>query len=131
MATAETIYYQQDNVLISNSRAVLQGTTYPVANITSVGLGTISPSLAPVLVLLVIGLCGFAYTMSTDGARVAGTIWGVIFAGLAVLIFLNNKERYFVKIASASGEQRALESRDKADIQKIVDALNEAIIKRG
>jgi hypothetical protein len=60
----------------------------------------------------------------------------VFLIGLALTVlgmyFLRRAQpTFFVRIGSASGESDALSSKNDAEIQEIVNALNEAIIKRG
>lgn len=131
MGTQETVYYQQGNTTITNARAMIGGTTYALANITSVGLGDKSPSLVGPLLLLLLGGCTSAVAVGTANGSTPYWIMAAIFVGLGILVFLTNKTTYFVRIATAAGEQRALESKDKAEVEKIVGALNEAIVKRG
>jgi len=50
-------------------------------------------------------------------------------AGIAIAVM--TKPSYVVRIGSASGEANALVSKDRAFVGKIVNAMNEAIVKRG
>ena len=127
---AETKFYDEGGVLITNARAVLGGTTYPLANITSVGIGVQSPSGAPAFVLIILGLLFFLFT-GVSIQNVAGLIVMALGVGIGIMILRSNRDSYYVKLGTAGGEQRALSGRDKATVEKIVAALNEAIISRG
>jgi hypothetical protein len=128
---AETTYYNENGVLITNTRAVLGGTTYPLVNISSVGVGRQVPSGTTVLVLVILAIVGLMCGLSVADYRIAGLVGAVVFGLLAVLAYRNQKPSYFVSIGSAGGEQRALFGRSKAEVEKIVAALNLAIVARG
>ena len=49
----------------------------------------------------------------------------------AVLWWMMQKNKFIVSLSSASGSEEALTSTDEAYIDKIVNALNEAIAERG
>jgi hypothetical protein len=125
----ETTYFQEGDVTITNARVIIANNTYSLSNITSVSMKPIQPNLIFPLIILIagflLGLCGFAN--QSIGFLAFGSI-GVII-GFAVMFL--NKRKYGVRIGSASGESNALVSRDKDNIQKIVDAINTAIVERG
>jgi len=61
---------------------------------------------------------------------VAAIIGLVVVLGGAFIVY-SQKPEYIVRIGSASGEVNALTSPNVKYIQKIVDALNNAIVSRG
>lgn len=128
---AETTYFQEGNVLITNIRAVLGTTTYPVANITSVSVGTIPPNRMIGVIIAIVG--GLMAACSFGGGRnmLGGIIVGLIILAIGILIAVLQKTRYVVKIGSAGAEKDGLVSTDQAYIQRVVEAMNQAIIKRG
>jgi Family of unknown function (DUF6232) len=57
---------------------------------------------------------------------------GLFVVIIGILWFISvNKDEYAVRISTNSGESNSLVHNDEAYIQKIVDALNDAIIHRG
>jgi len=128
----ETTYYQDGAITISNSRAVLGAKTYAMVNITSVTMGEKPANRTPGIVLALIGLAiaACAGSMGSDSAS-GGIVIGIlaIIGGIALAALV--KPSYVVRIGSAGGESDALISKDREYIQKIVNAVNEAIIKRG
>lgn len=126
----ETTYYNDSGVLVTNARAVLGGTTYPLANVSSVAVGEQVPSSAPMLVLALCFLASLFCAFGED-TRVIGISGLVIFGLLAFAAWQNSKPSYYVKVGSAGGEQKALAGHSKEEVVKIVAALNEAIIGRG
>jgi hypothetical protein len=129
MAVEETTYYQDGQVTISNARAVLGAKTYAMTNITSVTMGEKPANRALGAVLVLAGGAGLCVGGAGDssGALIVGVL--LVIAGIALAILA--KPSYIVKIGSAGGESDALIAPDKEYIQKIVNAVNEAIIKRG
>lgn len=130
-ATPETTYYQDGNITVTNARAVLGSKTYAMANITSVSMGEIPANRTPGIVIALIGLAILACSASGGSDGIAGIIGGLVVAGFGAFLAYAVKTQYVVKIGSASGESNALTSNDREYIQKIVNAINEAIIKRG
>ena len=131
MSTPETTYYQDGGITVTNARAVLGAKTYAMANITSVSMGEIPANRAPGVVVALIGLAIAGCSASAGSDATSGIVIGVIVLGIGIAIAAAVKIQYVVKIGSASGESNALVAKDKEYIQKIVNAVNEAIIKRG
>ena len=124
-----TFYSDDRGVRITNTRAIIGTTTYAMANITSVSMGMkpanrtpgIAVAILGFLILLITGLLGSS----------GGVIFGVILLGIGILIAAIVKPTCTVRIGSASGETDAVSSKDKKYIQVIVNAMNEAFMKRG
>jgi len=120
---SEASYYQDGTVSITNARAVLGGKTYAMANITSVSMATIPANRKPGIVIAIIGLLIAGVTN--------GGIIGLLILAAGIVLAVIVKPSYVVRIGSASGEADGLVSPNIEYIQKIVNAVNEAIIKRG
>jgi hypothetical protein len=120
---AETIFYQDANVTVTQSRFIASSKTYAMRNISSVSLFKIEKSKTGPLILMGLGLL----LLFGDGTRVMGVI--LIVVGLFWI--MNIKDEYSVRISTNAGESNSLVSKDESYIQKIVNALNEAIIHRG
>jgi len=149
MSTQETVFLQDEGILITNTRAVLGAKTYSMANITSVSTGIIPANRVPGIIVAAVGgllsmCCGCSAlsfilddsSWETGGMGIAivggvGALIGLLMlvGGIALAIMI--KPTYVVRIGSASGEANALTSKNKEYIEHIVAAMNEAIIKRG
>ncbi|MBK8257832.1 MAG: hypothetical protein IPK82_34840 [Polyangiaceae bacterium] len=123
----EIPFFTDHMVNITNARAVLAGTTYALANITSVRSWTVSKPLLPLLLGILCLVAGAAVAFSSGGCGGAILLVGVV---LAIFYFLS-KDKHYIRIGTAGGEVDALQSADPAYINKIVTALNNAIIHRG
>lgn len=119
----ETTFYQDSLVTVTQSRYITQSKTYAMRNISSVHVFEIEKSkLAPILMILF----GLPFLFSGD------VFWiGLILIGIGVLIVFNIKNEYTVRISTNAGEADSTISKDKEYIQKIVNALNDAMIHRG
>lgn len=126
----ETVYYSDSAIQVTNARAVLGGKTYAMANITSVTMGEKPVNRTPGIVIAIVGLSIAACT-STASNSAGGVIFGILVLAAGIAIAAIAKPSYIVRLGSASGESDALISKDREYIQKIVNAINEAIIKRG
>ncbi len=127
----EIAIYQDPNIQVTNLRAILQGRTYAMANVTSVSMFTQAANHAPGAIAAVLG--GLFLLVGWGAEELEGCF---IFFGLPLLligiaVLASQKDVYWVRIGSASGETNALSSRDREYILRIVNAMNEAIVRRG
>lgn len=125
--TGETIFYSTaDNaVRITNTRAILGGKTYAMSNITSVSIVQKKINIVLVVILVLVGLS----SLTLIGHSLLASL--VILAVCAGLIYLLVRPSYAVHLGSASGESEALVSRNRAQVEQIASAMNEAIVHRG
>jgi len=129
MAEEVAFYSDDKGVKITNTRAIFESKTYAMNNITSVSTGYKAPSRGGAVVAVLIGI--LILLISIGAKSIGGSIFGLLVIALGVWLYTSAKASYSVKIGSASGEATALESKDEKYIQSIVQAMNEAIIKRG
>ncbi len=135
-AVEESVLQEQGNVKVTDKRVVIGAKTYALANITSVEMGRRDESGSGALLKLVVGLIlmGIGTLLTfTNGV----SFFALAMAAIgALLVWQGNKaskERvstYLVKVGSASGESNILESKDLNVIQPIVNAINDAIVRR-
>ena len=125
----EEIVFEDDDVKITNLRAIIGSKTYAIANVTSVGLSRIEPSTGLAFSLMLIGGMAAMFAIAAENWGLAGT-FGFI-AVLGGIVVAQSKPSFAVTINSASGETKALKSQDEGRIRRIVDAMNEAIVRRG
>lgn len=119
----ETTFYQDSLVTVTQSRYITQSKTYAMRNISSVHVFEIEKSKAVPILMILLGL-PFLFS--------GNVFWiGLILIGLGILLLFNIKNEYTVRISTNAGEADSTISKDKEYIQKIVNALNEAMIHRG
>lgn len=117
----ETIFYQDNVVTITQSRYVTQSKTYAMRNISSVHIFEIVKSKIPAILMILIGI-PFLFSK---------ILIGIIIIALGIWWFIYIKNEYSVRISTNAGEANSIVSKDRNYVQKIVNALNEAIIYRG
>lgn len=121
---AEQTFYENNGVTVTNARFIVPGQTYAMSGVTSVKSLRHDPSKKGPIILIILGLLGFA--AGKDAMFVA---FLMLAAGIAWLVL--NKPKFSVVLNSSSGEAEAMTSKDQGIIQQIVSALNESIIARG
>jgi hypothetical protein len=120
----EKIFLDEGGVSVSNSRMMYDGQTYAMSGVTSVKSFEKKPSRIGPLVLIVIGLASLA------GGKNAIIVALLLLAG-GIFWWIKQKAEYSVLLTSASGETKAYASSDKGFVNKIIDAINNAIVHRG
>ena len=135
----EKVYYDEGNVKITSSRAILDDKTYVLKNIASVTVNTIEHEAEKVEVggFYTFGtlLLFFAFGAFTSEEVVVCLIF--LLLGGAGFYFGYSKSQnstpawkeYSVRIGSNAGDSDSLLSKDKEYITKIVNAINDAIIE--
>ncbi|QIY91829.1 DUF6232 family protein [Chryseobacterium gallinarum] len=119
----ETIFYKDSFVTVTQSRYVTQSKTYAMRNISSVHVFEIIKSKSKAIILLILGLL---LLLSKD------LFWvGIILSILGAWWLFTLKNEYAVRISTNAGEANSIVSKNRDYIQKIVNALNDAIIHRG
>jgi hypothetical protein len=121
VTTQDSIFNDAD-VHVSTTRVIIQGTTYPTANITSVRSFMVSPSrLGPVVFLVVGGILLITQAW----------VWAAILILIGGAWLASVKKTYTLLIGTAGGEHKALSSQKSDYINNIVAAINQAIVSRG
>ncbi len=116
------IFYQDPKVTVTQDKFVSDGETYAIKDISSVSNFEIVKSKNGPSMLMALGVI----LLVPSGMRILGGI--LVILGFVWLFSVKNE--YAVRISRNADEINSLVSRDRDYIQKIVDALNEAIIFR-
>lgn len=119
----ETTFYQDPNVTVTQSRFVTHSKTYAMRNISSVHIFEIVKSKKLPAVLIILGIL-LLFSKTT-------IVFGILSLIIGIVLLFTIKNQYAVRISTNAGEANSIVSKDRAYIQKIVNALNEAIIQRG
>jgi hypothetical protein len=142
MPANEQVILEEGQVRITNLRAILGPKTYAMSNITSVTMAKSQPGTCLPFALLLGGAALLALFLlsaysalssprTTDAPSWILLVVGAISLAIGIIVHRGAKPDYIVKIGSASGESNALSSRDRASIERIVGAMNQAIVMRG
>lgn len=125
----EETLYEDASCKVTTTRAIIGGTTYALANITSVKAEVDPAKRGLGIALAVIGGLAVAFGFGPMGNE--GIAVGVVLLVAGITAVALAKASYHVTIGTAGGEVHALTSRDKLVVQRVTAALNEAIVKRG
>lgn len=117
----ENVVYENGNVKVTNARFVVDGQTYAMNGVTSVRRFEKSPARGLPIGVGIIGIVAMS----------GSVIVGLLLLAAAIGIWVSQKTEFSVLLSSASGEARALSSKDRSYIDQVVEALNTAIIQRG
>ena len=117
----ELIFFESQDVKITNARFVSGSQTYAMSNVTSVRAFEQKPKRFWGIFFLLVGLV----------AVVNAPIVGLLIAITAAVVLLKQKTIYHVILATSGGETSALTTHQQEYLQNIVSALNEAIVHRG
>ena len=134
----EQVFLDERGVLVTNARVVTPvGDTYSLSNVTSCksryteneGVDKKKGRLKQLLFWggIVIGIIVAFYIK---------LMWGIAIAAIGILVSLFIKSTfkfnlYQIYLGSASGESQAIEDNDEQFINRIVQAVNAAIVSRG
>jgi hypothetical protein len=117
----ERTFFEYEDVKVTNARFVSGSQTYAMSNVTSVKAFEQKPNRFWGIVALLVGL---VMTPSTAGV-------GLIIVAAAIFYLYQQKTVYHVMLATAGGETSALKTYQREYLNKVVSALNEAIVHRG
>jgi hypothetical protein len=114
----EQTFFNEGGCMITNARFTTAGQTYAMANVTSVKTAQDS------IVLALLFFLGGIISLVAQAWLV-----GLICMGIGGL-FIYFRQTHVV-LHTAGAEQKALSSRDRNFIARVVQALNDAIVHRG
>ena len=128
----ERAFLNEGNVYVSNTRVVIDETTYAMANVTSVRKAVVPAKRGCAILVLLLGVLIIVSAV----AETAHSDWGTIAVGIVVLLigigwYQGLKPRYVVMLASSSGETRGLSSPDENLVDRTINAITSAITYRG
>ena len=123
---------KEKDVKITNERAIIGTKTYAISDITSVSMDVNEPKLfLPIFFIVIAAVCSFLIAL-TDMRDYSECLETSIYLGIAGLLFFifSQKTKYSVRIRGASGELKVLEAVDREHVERIVKAMNAAIVQR-
>jgi hypothetical protein len=117
----ETTFFEYEGVRVTNTRFIVDGQTFAMNNITSVKPVEQKPNRNGPVILISLGIVlALLGTYAALLLSIVGAIWWAM-----------QKTTYHVMLHTAGGETSALKSYQQEYVQKVVTALNSAIVHRG
>jgi hypothetical protein len=123
-APQEKILMDEQKVKVTSARFLVKDQTYAMSGITSVRTHVDRPSKLGPIVTIVLGAL-----VLTNGPTTAWISLVVVVVG--VFWYRSIRPRYEVVLTTAAGEQRPVKSSDGVFVEKMVKAINDAIVHRG
>lgn len=117
----EKTFFEYEGVRVTNARFVVDGQTFAMSNVTSVKPVAVPPNRLWGYVLLLIGLV----------ALIQNPFFGVPVIAIAAYFVYSQKATYHVMLRTSGGETKALTTHQKEYLNKVISALNDAIVYRG
>lgn len=117
----ENIFFEYEDVKVTNARFISGSQTYAMSNVTSVKAFEQKPKRIGGIVILIVGL---AVAINTP-------VVGLVIAAAAAVYLYMQKTMYHVMLATSGGETSALKTHQREYLDKVVSALNHAIVHRG
>ena len=117
----EKNFFEYEDVKVTNSRFIVASQTFAMSNITSVKASKEVPNRFWPITLIVLGVL----------LLIGSPIPGLVVAGIGVVWLVMQKTMFHVMLTTAGGETSALSSKQRNYIEKVVQALNDAIVARG
>lgn len=124
----EKVFFDRGNATVTSARIMLNGTTYALRNVTSVTMRSIPPSVVGWFLLG--GLILLIALSSAAAKSWSVALFFALIGGLIIWAASTKQTAYVVAMSTSAGQIDALRSTDKATIQGIVDAINDAIVHK-
>ena len=132
---SEQVYFDQNKVRITSTRAIFDSKTYTLATVTSVDVRRVDPDCTVPYIFVVAGVFTCAVSIFI---LLSSALFGVLFLLIGVLTIVVGiiwssriEPTYAVIICTAARERRVYASASEKEIGAIVAALNQAIVDRG
>jgi Family of unknown function (DUF6232) len=125
---ATVVYFENERVKITNTRAIFDATTYSLRTISSVEAHEIEPSR---VIPLLVGLVGLLGTFLALVTHWLSFVFGLLLLITSASLYWIEEHEYAVIIGASGDVCKAYFSSDEAEIDAIVAALEEAIDDMG
>ncbi len=117
--------YRDEFAVVTNIRFMTNGETHALSGITSVSKYLQDPSRVTEIICVLVGI-GALYFKTLET-----TVLGILLILVAVAVWLTKKPKHIVAIRTAAGEIRVITDQNAERVNKIINALNQAIVSRG
>ncbi|WP_433704439.1 DUF6232 family protein [Paraburkholderia sacchari] len=122
----ETVIFNEGQVTVTDVRFITPSETYAMSGVTSVRTLREEPKRTALICLGLVGVI-FAVFATTLAMHIVGAFVAVAAAAAAA----RQRPTFFLVIKTASGESRAVVSQNHEFINRVVGAVNDAIVIRG
>ena len=124
MDIPEQQLFNDNDALVSTTRVIIGGTTYPLVNVSSVSLRASSVAFKYVLVVF--------FAIGAFSSLVSKSWGGAVFCiVIALMIWFLVQVKYRLILGTSGGEKTALKSKDRDYMTRLKDAIDTAVVSRG
>jgi hypothetical protein len=145
----EQVFLSEQRIKVTNARLMVKDETYSMAGIISVKRGVIPGAKSEktytlkdkfkIIIFSLLLLGGFSQICLIIGGWVFNLIGLASLALMTLVIYAvasakdgeDEPATYTISLRTASGELKALENQDRDFIDRVIKALNDAIVSRG
>lgn len=118
----ERTFFEYEDVKVTNARFISGGQTFAMNNVTSVKPFEKKPDRLAGILILVIGLTILAKS---------SFMVGFLIATAAAYYLFQQKTVYHILLSTSAGETKALVTYQRDYLNRVIAALNDAIVHRG
>jgi hypothetical protein len=129
-ALDETTILQEGPVKITNRRTIIGTITDQMSQINSVHVTRQGRNVRPLLGIIP-GIFFITWSLLDQTAQFMEFFNGMAFILVSLILVWIAKPTYAVQIGNSSGNDSILRSTDPSFIQRIVDAMNVAMVRKG
>lgn len=127
---SEITLLKEGDVKITNLRAIVGTKSYAIKNIASVRMQVNEPKLfLPIFFMLIAGFCSGLLALANiqDFSHLLTTFIYLSISTFLLFIF-SRKTKYSVRVKSSAGELNILQANDRKQAERIVNAMNQALV---
>jgi hypothetical protein len=117
----ERTFFEYEDVKVTNARFISGGQTYVMSNVTSVKPFEQKPSRFGGIVVALGGLALISLNF----------FLGLLIFAAAAFYLCTQKTKFHILLATSAGETKALVTYQRDYLNKVISALNDAIVSRG
>ncbi|NOU46184.1 MAG: hypothetical protein HOO86_03880 [Bacteroidales bacterium] len=118
----EKVFLDERGIKVTSARFISLGKTHSIAGVTEVSTFIHRPERKYPIIVAAIGIILLLFKVY---------VFGVVLIAAGVAWWIIQKNEYSVMLSSASGNSDAFRDKDEAFIDRVVAALNDAIVHRG
>lgn len=125
------IFYENNSIKVTNKRFMVGDKTFVLSNVTSIDSSKSSVVFFKILgfILIMVGVGNFISAFNASSAIGVIDFYsvGYLFWSVIGILFFLTKVRYSVILKTAGADNNVYSSKNKQEIDKIVEALNQSV----
>ena len=126
----EKLFFEYDDVKVTNTRFINGANTYAMSGITSIKLREKKPNMLDVIIYSVISLILLILSVNNPQVNITVLLLALVFIALAYFNFKKKKTLYEIILSTSGGESQGLISDQVEYTNQVLTALNQAVIYR-